>query len=440
MFASSNNHRSVTLTSALRNLQEDEIIQNDLNQSDNSRRIETIRTETNSSSDELKKNSDASKMLMSNLNERFEKAKRQLQDRLKLQKLKELKTKIRTLKRRNSETVEKTTKKIESKEIESFSNDLMQSISISKKVVQSTIFSQKENVTASRKRSIKFDKISLYHDKSVKKHRDYVRNLTTTFRLILDDFSTKDFKIVYAMQSLAEESKKTWYRFEKQNLDHEYTFKKYCEHLLDLIENLVNRHLHHAQLFSNAKQEKKQSMQAFDAFLNSLESQLTSYIEKQRITHLFIKLRSKLRAALTNYQNLLIIKKELLILTNRLKNNMKKTVDAQTTFDSRSFDFKTSFNKERDKDEKRENKNSFNDKTETKNRRKNIDEKKRKRSNHSHLICHKCNEVEHIVTNCFDLKKKFKINAVFNKFKRSKISKKEKSSTTTDQSLKTKNQ
>jgi hypothetical protein len=209
MFASSNNHRSVTLTSALRNLQEDEIIQNDLNQSDNSRRIETIRTETNSSSDELKKNSDASKMLMSNLNERFEKAKRQLQDRLKLQKLKELKTKIRTLKRRNSETVEKTTKKIESKEIESFSNDLMQSISISKKVVQSTIFSQKENVTASRKRSIKFDKISLYHDKSVKKHRDYVRNLTTTFRLILDDFSTKDFKIVYAMQSLAEESKKT---------------------------------------------------------------------------------------------------------------------------------------------------------------------------------------------------------------------------------------
>jgi hypothetical protein len=242
------------------------------------------------------------------------------------------------------------------------------------------------------------------------------------------------------MQSLAEESKKTWYRFEKQNLDHEYTFKKYCEHLLDLVENFVNRHLHHAQLFSNAKQEEKQSMQAFDAFLSSLESQLTSYIEKQRIIHLFIKLKSKLRAALTNYQNLLIIKKKLLTLTNRLKNNMKKTVDAQTTFDSRSSDFKTTFNKKRDKNEKWENKNSFNDKTKTKNRRKNIDEKKRKRSNHSHLICHKCNEVEHIVTNCLDLKKKFKINAVFNKFKKSKISKKEKSSTTIDQSLKTKNQ
>ncbi len=210
--------------------------------------------------------------------------------------------------------------------------------------------------------------------------------------------------------------------------------------MLDLIENSINRHFHHAQFFSNAKQEKKQSMQAFDVFLNNLESQLTLYIEEQRIIHLFIKLRSKLRAALTNYQNLFIIKKELLILTNRLKNNMKKTIDAQTTFDNRSTDFKTSQHKNRERKKKRDNKNSFNDKSKTKNRRKNVDEKKRKRANHSHLICHKCNEIEHIVTNCFDLKKKFKINVIFNKFKRFKFSKKEKSSTTIDQSSKTKNQ
>jgi transcriptional regulator of heat shock response len=61
---------------------------------------------------------------MSNLNERFEKAKRQFQDRLKFQKFRELKTKIRTLKRKNNEIVEKATKKIESKEIESFSSDV----------------------------------------------------------------------------------------------------------------------------------------------------------------------------------------------------------------------------------------------------------------------------------------------------------------------------
>jgi hypothetical protein len=103
---------------------------------------------------------------------------------------------------------------------------------------------------------------------------------------------------------------------------------------------------------------------------------------------------------------------------------MKKTIDVQTTFNSRSLNFKTSFNKKQSRNKKRENKNSFNDKIKTKNRRKNIDEKKRKRTNHSHFICHKCNEIKHIVTNCFDLKKKFKINAIFNKFKKSKILKK----------------
>jgi hypothetical protein len=120
-----------------------------------------------------------------------------------------MKTKIRALKRKANEIIEKSTKKIESKEIESFSNNLMQSTSISKKIVTSIISSQKKDVTASRKRTIKLDKIFLYHDKLINKHRNNVKNLTTIFRLILDEFSTKNSKIVYVMQSLKEKSKKT---------------------------------------------------------------------------------------------------------------------------------------------------------------------------------------------------------------------------------------
>jgi hypothetical protein len=81
----------------------------------------------------------------------------------------------------------------------------MQSIFISEKIVTSTVSSQKKDVTTFRKWTIKFDKIFLYHDKSIKKHRDYVKNLTTIFRLILDDFSTKNSKIVYVMQFLTKE-------------------------------------------------------------------------------------------------------------------------------------------------------------------------------------------------------------------------------------------
>jgi hypothetical protein len=116
MFASSNVYRSVASTLIFQNLQKNEIMQNDLNQSKNFKRIET-----NSSFDELKKNFDASKMLMLNLNERFEQAKRLLWDREKLQKLKKIKTKIRVLKQRASEIIEELTKKIESKKIEFFS-------------------------------------------------------------------------------------------------------------------------------------------------------------------------------------------------------------------------------------------------------------------------------------------------------------------------------
>ena len=104
----------------------------------------------------------------------------------------------------------------------------------------------------------------------------------------------------------------------------------------------MNRQLHHAQMFTNVKQEKKQSILSFETHLSSLESQLTSYTKAQRVTHLFIKLRSKLRATLTNYQNLSTIKKDLLALTCRLKNNMKKFVDVSTIDISRLFDSKSS--------------------------------------------------------------------------------------------------
>jgi hypothetical protein len=210
MFISSNVHRNVASTFAFKNLHKNEIMQNDLNQSKNFERIKT-----NSSFDELKKNFDASKMLMLNLNKRFEQTKLLLRNREKLQKFRKIKTKIHFLKRKINKIIEKSTKKIESKEIKSFSNNLMQSIFISKKVVASTVSNQKKNVTASRKRMIKFDKKILYQNKSIKKHRDYVKNLTTTFRLIFDDFSTKNSKIVYVMQFLTKEFKKTWYRFEE---------------------------------------------------------------------------------------------------------------------------------------------------------------------------------------------------------------------------------
>ena len=65
-------------------------------------------------------------------------------------------------------------------------------------------------------------------------------------------------------------------------------------------------------------------MQNFDVYLNILKTHLFSYIKQQRIINLFTKLKLKFRIVLTNYQNLSMIKKNLLSLIVKLKNNMRK--------------------------------------------------------------------------------------------------------------------
>ena len=58
-----------------------------------------------------------------------------------------------------------------------------------------------------KKRTINFKKIEFYHNKILKKHLNYLRNVNTTFRLIFEIFQTYEQKIVYTMQFLKSEFK-----------------------------------------------------------------------------------------------------------------------------------------------------------------------------------------------------------------------------------------
>ena len=60
---------------------------------------------------------------------------------------------------------------------------------------------------STKNRTIKFRNIEFYHDKIVKKYLNYVRNITTTFKMMLKNFQTYKQKIVYAMQFLKHECK-----------------------------------------------------------------------------------------------------------------------------------------------------------------------------------------------------------------------------------------
>ena len=57
----------------------------------------------------------------------------------------------------------------------------------------------------------------------------------------------------------------------KKHFFHTYIFEQYCRFLLNLIENSMNRQLHFAQKFQNAKQSEKQIAQIFDNHLNYLK-------------------------------------------------------------------------------------------------------------------------------------------------------------------------
>ena len=85
----------------------------------------------------------------------------------------------------------------------------------------------------------------------------------------------------------------------------------------------MNCQFHFVQFFNDAKQLKKQSIHVFDVYFNNLKVQFSSYMEKQKRIHFFTKLKSSIKIVLTNYQNLFSIKKNLLSLTARLKNNIK---------------------------------------------------------------------------------------------------------------------
>ena len=71
-------------------------------------------------------------------------------------------------------------------------------------------FNKNANITLSIRRcNVKSKKISLYHNKIIKKHLNFVKNATTIFRMIFEDFFMKKFKIFFAMQSLTNKSKKS---------------------------------------------------------------------------------------------------------------------------------------------------------------------------------------------------------------------------------------
>ena len=119
----------------------------------------------------------------------------------------------------------------------------------------------------------KSKKLFQYNEKSICEHINYSWNCIRIFQLIFKKFQMKNFKIIFVIQILIDELKKSWYYFKKNHFDHWYTFKNYSNFLLTFIENSMNHQFHFVQFFNDVKQSKKQLIHVFDIYFNSLKIQ-----------------------------------------------------------------------------------------------------------------------------------------------------------------------
>ena len=83
----------------------------------------------------------------------------------------------------------------------------------------------------------------------------------------------------------------------------------------------MNRDLNVFQEYERAKQRQDQTVQQFNAYLLSLESQLPSYIEEQRVATLYAKLCANIRSAIVASGVVPKQRAELLSLAIRLEAN-----------------------------------------------------------------------------------------------------------------------
>ena len=234
-------------------------------------------------------------------------------------------------------------------------------------------------------------------------------------------------QILWAMQFLEKKSRDIWYRHEKISLIALKNWTFFKQFLLDLIEDSMNRNLHYAQSFNDAKQRSHQFVNDFDVYLSSIEEYLFLFTKTQLISNYYTKLRSELRKMLRNYQNISNTRRDMIVLVARFERN-NRIANVSTSQN----------NQERKNSRHNENNNSKqSQKTQEKNKRKNIDKSKKKKKQWNKWFntititatttsnkdikslvdvkCWTCHKKEHYASNCSKSKKE-NVNKISVKF------------------------
>ena len=126
------------------------------------------------------------------------------------------------------------------------------------------------------------------------------------------------------MQQLRGEPASAWQREEKIRGEDTTSWQEFKQFLHDLLLDPVNQSIIIAQAYGRAHQERNQSVQAFVAYLDELEADLSDIGEEARRLNLLVKLRPELHRAITNYQDVPESRAAVITLAMRLEENQRQ--------------------------------------------------------------------------------------------------------------------
>ncbi len=309
----------------------------------------------------------------------------------KKQKLTAIQSKIKTLQ------VIETTKKSH----QAFTWTLMKNLNDLRIVfIVSTMTKQSHHEVILQKRRLSMS-LKKYHDKIIREHKEWIRNVETLFWNISWHFESDEKKILYCMIYLKSESKKLWFNHEETMSAAQQLWFNFIDFLLNLIENSMNQDIDVTQQYTNASQRSDQMIWTFAAHLSILKHQLSLYNDEHKRAHLFIKLRSELRVIITNVQSISITWDALIDLIARLKTNLQKehVLSLKQLQDENLHDRDRINKKTHSKWKKSHRSTKLNSSSKTSSHASSCYSK-----NLFNITCYTCNQKNHYFTDCKDEK------------------------------------
>ncbi len=135
-----------------------------------------------------------------------------------------------------------------------------------------TKWNHHEIILQKRRSSISLKK---YHDKIIKEHREWIRDVKISFQNTSWHFESEEKKILYCMIYLKSESKKLWFDHEETMYAVQQMWFNFIDFLLNLIKDSMNRDIDVTQQYANALQRSNQIIWTFTAHLSILKHQLS---------------------------------------------------------------------------------------------------------------------------------------------------------------------